>query len=318
MKKNWQSILTVIMAILLIVCLIQINSLTDRVNQLNTNFTSQINIVRDSINSISRSVNDSLEQQASILSDAVWEYGKIDLEKRTAEVEVTITPKEYDTNTHAYVSAGTQSFPLTLNNGSFAGTLQLPLFQETYLDKVRFVEGNDTRTEKLDWCVAPMNEALPSIYADLSFSYSQSTVKDGKCPVNLNGDLNVNIDGANGVEIESIVLAVSDGKNDIMRKDITNEVSSDCDGSMTPEAALSLASGESRYFYYSVNENLTLESNNKYTVYCELIDANGLCYRSELLELNVDDKSASLGDVTDCGSRASVYDSKGNLLYKEQ
>lgn len=45
MKKNWQSILTVIMAILLIVCLIQINSLTDRVNQLNTNFTSQINIV---------------------------------------------------------------------------------------------------------------------------------------------------------------------------------------------------------------------------------------------------------------------------------
>ena len=82
MKKNWQSILTVIMAILLIVCLIHINSLTDRVNQLNTNFTSQINIVRDSINSISRSVNDSLEQQASILSDAVWEYGKIDLEKR--------------------------------------------------------------------------------------------------------------------------------------------------------------------------------------------------------------------------------------------
>lgn len=66
MKKNWQSILTVIMAILLIVCLIQINSLTDRVNQLNTNFTSQINIVRDSINGISRSVNDSLEQQASI------------------------------------------------------------------------------------------------------------------------------------------------------------------------------------------------------------------------------------------------------------
>lgn len=40
--------------------------------------------------------------------------------------------------------------------------------------------------------------------------------------------------GANGVEIESIVLAVSDGKNDIMRKDITNEVSSDSDGSMTP------------------------------------------------------------------------------------
>lgn len=318
MKKNWQSILTVIMAILLIVCLIQINSLTDRVNQLNTNFTSQINIVRDSINNISRSVNDSLEQQASILSDAVWEYGKIDLEKRTAEVEVTITPKEYDTNTHAYVSVGTQSFPLTLNNGSFVGTLELPLFQETYLDKVRFVEGNDTRTEKLDWYFAPMDEALPSIYADLSFNYSQTTVKDGKCQVNLNGDLNVNIDGANGVQIENIVLAVSDGKNDIMRKDITNEVSSDRDGSMTPEAALSMASGESRYFYYSVNENLTLESNNKYTVYCELIDANGLCYRSELLELNVDDKSASLGDVTDCGSRASVYDSKGNLLYKEQ
>lgn len=318
MKKNWQNILMIIMAILLIVCLIQINSLTDRVNQLNTNFTSQINIVRDSINSISRSVNDSLEKQASILSDAVWEYGKIDLEKRTAEVEVTITPKEYDTNTHAYVSAGTQSFPLTLNNGSFVGTLELPMFQETYLDKVRFVEGNDTRTEKLDWCFAPMNEALPSIYADLSFSYSQATVKDGKCPVNLNGDLNVNIDGANGVQIENIVLAVSDGKNDIMRNDITNEVSSDRDGSMTPEAALSMASGESRYFYYSVNEDLTLESNNKYTVYCELIDANGLCYRSELLELNVDDKSASLGDVTDCGSRASVYDSKGNLLYKEQ
>lgn len=130
MKKNWQSILTVIMAILLIVCLIQINSLTDRVNQLNTNFTSQINIVRDSINNISWSVNDSLEQQASILSDAVWEYGKIDLEKRTAEVEVTITPKEYDTNTHAYVSAGTQSFPLTLNNGSFAALWNYRCFRK--------------------------------------------------------------------------------------------------------------------------------------------------------------------------------------------
>ena len=318
MKKNWQSILNVIMAILLVVCLVQINTLTERVNQLNTNLNSQISIVRESINSISWNVKDSLEQQASILSDAAWKYGKFDLEKRTAEVEVTITPKEYDTNTHAYVSAGTQSFPLTLNNGSFVGTLELPMFQETYLDKVRFVEGNDTRTEKLDWCFAPMNEALPSVYADLSFRYSQATVKDGKCPVNLNGDLNINIDGANGVEIKNIVLAVSDGKNDIMRKDITNEVSSDRDGSMTPEAALSMASGESRYFYYSVNENLTLESNNKYTVYCELIDANGLCYRSELLELNVDDKSASLGDITDCGSRASVYDSKGNLLYKEQ
>ena len=277
MKKNWQSILNVIMAILLVVCLVQINTLTERVNQLNTNLNSQISIVRESINSISWNVKDSLEQQASILSDAAWKYGKFDLEKRTAEVEVTITPKEYDTNTHAYVSAGTQSFPLTLNNGSFVGTLELPMFQETYLDKVRFVEGNDTRTEKLDWCFAPMNEALPSIYADLSFSYRQATVKDGKCPINLNGDLNVNIDGANGVEIENIVLAVSDGKNDIMRKDITNEVSSDRDGSMTPEAALSMTSGESRYFYYSVNEDLTLESNNKYTVYCELIDANELC-----------------------------------------
>lgn len=318
MKKNWQSILNVIMAILLVVCLVQINSLTERVNQLNTNLNSQISIVRESINSISWNVKDSLEQQASILSDAAWEYGKFDIEKRTAEVEVTITPKEYDTNTHAYVSAGTRSFPLELKNGSFVGVLELPMFQETYLDKVRFVEGNDTRTEKLDWCFAPMNEALPSVYADLSLRYSQATVKDGKCPVNLNGDLNINIDGANGVEIKSIVLTVSDGKNDIMRKDITNEVSSDRDGSMTPEAALSMASGESRYFYYSVNEDLALESNNKYTVYCELIDANELCYRSELLELNVDDKSASLGDVTDCGSRASVYDSKGNLLYKEQ
>lgn len=93
MKKNWQSILTVIMAILLIVCLIQINSLTDRVNQLNTNFTSQINIVRDSINNISWSVNDSLEQQASILSDAVCEYGKIDLEKERLRLRSRLRPR---------------------------------------------------------------------------------------------------------------------------------------------------------------------------------------------------------------------------------
>lgn len=325
MKKNWQSILTVIMAILLIVCLVQINSLTERVNQLNTNFSSQMNIVRESINSISWNVQNSLEQQASILSDSSWEYGEVNVAKKTAAVQISITPKEYDANTtHAYVSAGTRSFPLTLNSGSFVGTLELPLFQETHLDKVRFVEGNTTRTEKLDWYFMPANDKLARVYADFSYNYQLGQVKDGKRALSLTGDLNINIDNATEGQFKNVVLSMWENDKEIKHEDITAKISSGSDGASAVTGAngagtLIHESGDSLYFYYSIDEDFDLENGKTYTLYCEISDENGLCYRSTLWQLGLSEQGAEKdGDFADMGTAADIYDSKGNLLYKNE
>lgn len=65
-KINWKVILNLIMAILLVVCLVKLNNLTDEVNNLQSQLSywqSDVNNIRNDISSIYNNVDEHLKKE---------------------------------------------------------------------------------------------------------------------------------------------------------------------------------------------------------------------------------------------------------------
>ncbi len=325
MKKHWQSILNVIMAIMLISCLVQISEMKTTLNQLNNNFTHQIGIVRDSVNGISWSVSNTLKEQANLLADSTWEYGEMDLARQTATVDISLTPKEYNKNTtKATVFAKDKEYALTLQNGSFVGEVTLPLFEVTEISKVSFVEGNNVRTEDLNWTFEPCNDFLPQIWVDCGYNYNHGKVEDNAKEVRLQGDLNVDIDGhLDEYKFKSISLFACSGDKEVWRRDITEDIEgrdNNTDAFAASSVAVEIPAGNYRnaYYHYSFEEALAVPLGETYTIYCELVGADDLVYRSLLLAVEFDENGNAVDLGYDRSNQASIYDKDGNLLYAGQ
>lgn len=325
MKKHWQSILNVLMAIMLISCLVQISEMKTTLNQLNNNFTHQIGIVRDSVNSISWNVSNTLEEQANLLADSTWDYGEMDLANQTATVDISITPKEYNQNTtKATVFAKDKEYPLTLQNGSFVGEVTLPLFEVTQISKVSFVEGNNVRTEELNWTFEPCNDFLPQIWVDFGYSYNHGKVADNAKEVQMNGDLNIDINGnLDEYKFKNISLFAYSGEKEVWRRDITEELEGR-DNSVDVFAASSVVAEPiagnygNIYYHYNYVETLSVPLGETYAIYCELVGADGLVYRSLLLAIEFDENGNAVDLEYDHSNLTSIYDKDGNLLYAGQ
>lgn len=168
MKKNPAAIFAAVACLLSALCLYWVSSLQRNLDQNIGNLSSAI---YDQIGNISSSVYSALEQEASLLADSRWEYGRLDLETRTVPLYLFITPKTVTPGvTTATIFGKGDPIPLALTDGVFGATVRLDLFAQEELTRVVFTEGETQKIQALDWRLYPREDFLPAIQSRVPYT----------------------------------------------------------------------------------------------------------------------------------------------------
>ena len=301
MKKHFPLILSAIACVLAIFCLMQISDLKNQVNQLQNQLNNQDTQFREQMGAFTSQVESALEAEASILSSYDWTWGNLDQETLTAPLLFTAAPKEHTPGvTAANAIINGSPYPMTLQeNGSYALTLDWPLFETANLQRVTFQENGTERSEALNITETPFAQLSSIPYAhEMS---SSATIKDG----NLHYEADILVDnllygrGNDRNEAETVALiALRDGK-EIDRIDF--------DLDQMPRSAGHYECMESVEAKFSLPEGSTL------TLMVEVTDDWGFTYHLFLSEHQSD--GAQAAPLVD--SYIVIYDSQGNLLWDD-
>ena len=87
-------LIILVMAIMLIICFMRINSLSSEIDYLRDDYLSEDDILREQINSIYINVDEQLKKQASILTESSFTLGQLNTETQMVSVTIRIMPKE--------------------------------------------------------------------------------------------------------------------------------------------------------------------------------------------------------------------------------
>lgn len=335
MKKNLATILSVITCVLLVISLMQISGLRREVSSLRSRLSNEINQVDNRVSDIYTSVRTMLEEEANQLSQSDWEYGELDLKKRTAEVRCTITPKVYapDTTKASLILNG-EEVPMTYGGGQYAATVTLPLFEESRITQVMLDDAGTIRTQNLDWHFAPRYEALPSSYAGMSGS-AKGTPGQSEFTWDMEYTVHINVEQKGEFSLRSVDLVeVLDGK-EIGRLPVDlSEAGQQAyaqaaakageaipeNVSNGPAASTAYYPGSASFLYY-LDKTYRIPNGSELILYVDVVDGNGLRYRSFADGIAIASNGEPNDDRTDemrmfdFAEPIWIFDENGDVLY---
>ena len=304
MKERLKNILLIINTTLLIVCLVQMSNLKTDISNMRSNMGNQISNISTNINNSYSYIEEALEKEASIVSNAEWEFGNMDIEARTIEVKAYVIPKEYQPDvTQAFFICGDEEIPAEYNNGKYEVTMEVPLFEDVNIPSIIFKENEMIRTESLEWIFNPRNELLPFVYAyNLgSVGFGKSKDKENTGTWIFSGDLDIDIAAKDMEEFEvekAEIIRYIDEK-EVERIDINLS-------SMIDRTRIS----------HNWNPTFEIPYGSKHDIFVEVTMQCGLVYRAQISCCGMDEHGNPIEDNGALGSmEASIYDTEGNLLY---
>lgn len=193
-KRSWWPYFAmgaVLLVLLGLLCyyIAQLRSLENRVEGLNTSISMLDSQMQGSLGSIQAGIEDSLNQQASILSASDWQLGDYDMDTQTAEVHLSATPKTLTEDTRLYFvlspmtsSSNTLKQPITVegripategpSTGTFTAEVQVPMVQDFVVSVLLEQDGfRHTETISQQYGFSSMYVCTMTVWAD-SFSWS--------------------------------------------------------------------------------------------------------------------------------------------------
>lgn len=336
MKNKVLQIIAVIACILLVIDSFRITRLKNEINGLHLYINNQMNEVNRNIELVYSNIQNMLEKESNLLAVSEWEYGDINVEKRTASVYFKFVPKEYNPDiTKLTITCNDKDYDLRYENNQYIGNIELPLFSRNEINKVDMNDNGTIRTQKLNWNIEPRYEALPIFYSYLGGSWrgeqgSNEYTWLPQCSVI------INIEGKKDYQIKSVELVeIIDGK-EITRIpiDISTEGQKAYAESIrkshqpTPEFAEEMATEvggtfnrDLHYIYYLGNEH-RIKNGSSLELYVDVVDGNNLCYRSfvDCIAVKAD---GLLDDDFMCKMAAYssaepviIFDDKGNKIFE--
>ena len=266
MKKNLSQIVSVLACVLLVVCLFQISSLKNEMENLKNNMGNRLSNIEHSVNNIPVSIGSEIERQNSLLASSDWTFGAAKIDARTVAIQCVVVPKEYnpDTTTAALICNG-REYPMRLQNGAFSAEIPVSLFEESRVSAVQFEEGGALRTEKLDWYFSPRYDCLPIVYARFSGD-SVGRRKDSSFTQRYDGQIGVEVEWrGETVNIQSITLVeCMDGK-ELSRTDVPLNNTPFVIGNAHPERRMDNPS----QFYYPLKKDVPIPFGSSYEMYVD-------------------------------------------------
>lgn len=300
MKKNYLIPLQIITCILLVISIFRGCALENELQNVQNNLSNRISEVRSDVNNISYEISSTMEKEASLLAMAEWSYGAFDEEAKIVEIICKISPKEYTSETTAAVVYAGQEYPLTLDNGTFTGAVDIPVFEEAHLELVCFKDGENVRSESLDWYITPRSEYLLDVYAQFSGGQSYRRGEDVLI-ISYKGDIQVEvINKEDWDDIKKIELVEYMDDKEIARTNISYDDASTAS-------------------WCEWRKDVEIPFGSTYKVYVETVDNYGLHYHNLVLLEEID----SYGEPADDwewwhGAEADIYNAEGNPLYVKE
>lgn len=285
------------------------------------NLNNQIYYLKNEVNNISVEVQNEMQQQASLLADSAWEYGKADFITNEIELICKVMPKEYSPQkTTATLQVANKEYPMTLENGVYTATVKIPLVQQTTVLNVFFETDEVIRTEKIDWNISPRYDYLPLIYGRFEGSNTSQQGLDGSS-FHYEGTVRITVEGKqNDNKIQSLTLIeVLDGK-EIGRTPIDMGKKAQHEYAENEQAVYEEAfdSYEAGTYYYPLDKEFEIPRNSSLELYVEGVDSYGLHYRALAEVFSVDESGNPCYNDDQwmlIGAEPSIYDEEGNLLF---
>ncbi len=296
MKEKLPAIIAVISCILTVICLVQIADLNAQIKNLSSEVNTNLSNIRSDIVGISNTVADRMEQQSNLIADSLHAYaGDPDMDTLTVPFTYTVTPKEYDPqSTKASLTVGEKSYPMTLKNGSFTVTFDLPLFSSTVIDSVQLETNGVIQTQPIQAYFAPKDDFFPSVNASYS-GHSSITPKNDIATKVYSGNVTVDIKQSE-IAITSLVLYQS------MSGETTAITELPLDASGSVEYAMN-------------NTAIRIPYGEDLELYVEATDRYGLRYRSYIDRESIGTDGTPQKTEEFWVHSCQIYSADGEFLY---
>lgn len=325
MKKHG---MTIIIAAFCIFLLLKIASLKNDIADLRNEMNSQIFQVSDEVRNITSNVRVAMEEQNNLLSQQSWEYGAINIENKEVELHFSVFPKEYSPkDTKASLIYNGAEYPMVLEGNKFTVAMNIPLFEDSLIERVIFQENGVVRMQALDMSASPRYDCLPSIGATLYGSFEGTPTGD-ILTSHREGLIVIDIENKNhknpikevtlvtimdGKEIERIPVDLShEAQRAYLKKD-----SQDGNHYDLPSPS-DFANQEYFQLFYYIDKDEDIPFGSTLEWYIEVVDSYGLHYYALCDDVVVTkDGNPEIGEKKweNMGVESNVYDGEGKILY---
>ena len=322
MKKHLSTIVTVLALAIAVISQFRISNLQGEIRQMENRLNSSISNVQSNQSNAIAYMQQLMEKEASILTHTDFSLGELDLANKTFVFSGSVTPKEHQPGvTEAFLTVNGKAYPMQLANGVYTIQLDLPLFEEARVDKVEFHEGDVIRTETLDKQWSPRYELLPQINGRLSGS-GRGSAANGVYTWHREGEIRVSVEGkGQTIDVRSVaILEVLDGvevdRTEIPLTSTKSNRNEEPAPEPVPESGFTVRGSET--FYHEIDRDFNIPYGSTLELAVEVVDGNGLRYRTVLEHWSVNEKGENVDDDL-MGLRdlfEKILDDDGNILYE--
>ena len=322
MKKQLTTIVAVVALVIAVIAQFRISALQDEIRQLRNDLNNNLSMMRSDHSAAISYMEELMAKEASILTDTQFSLGALNIADRTFMLSGSVTPKEHQLGvTEAFLTVNGKAYPMQLANGVYTIQLDLPLFEEARVDKVEFHEGDVIRTETLDKQWSPRYELLPQINGRLSGS-GRGSAANGVYTWHREGEIRVSVEGkGQTIDVRSVaILEVLDG-SEVARTEIPltstkSNRNEEPAPEPVPESGFTVRGSET--FYHEIDRDFNIPYGSTLELVVEVVDGNGLRYRTVLEHWSVNEKGENVDDDL-MGLRdlfEKILDADGNILYE--
>lgn len=293
MKTKHLTLLLILSLILNAYAILRIGSLNRDLFQQGNQLQSQLQGMDSQINGISYTIEQKLNEQASLLSSHTLDFGDMDPETFKVPVQVTVMPKRLEQGTIAKLIINGQEAIMTPGSSyALVGTVEVSVFEELH-PTIVFENGDVKELENL-MAYGPLRyDYLPNMGANYNGQISN--------PPNTNkwrfqGEVHIALDpNKYKTDVKSVkLLELLDG---VPVK--------------SHETALNMD------IIIPLNEEITIEKGQSYELMAVMEDANGLIYNHYVEGFYLDPSSGFNGDYGQ-GERITILDSNGKVLFTSE
>ncbi len=288
----------IISLLLSVVMLIMIINLGGEIEELSLKLTNTQNDLANKINELESFIKHSQEEQASILASYDWEYVNEDRQNRNVTVKVCVAPKEYSTTTEAFFVCNGTEYPMTLENGTFTGSIEASFADKIAVSQFIFKDGDKVRAEAVDFDASPKYKYLADIYAEFAGSYG-STLEKEVPKFTLEGDMIAEIHSEDAdFEFKKVELSIHVNDKEVKRILLNKD-----------EHTAPL------YYRTTLNEEYDVKYGDTVSMYIEAVDSFNWKYRTLAGGVTVVSEGEMAEDMAI--GMTEIYNEKGELLFED-
>lgn len=324
MKKHLSTIVTVLALVIAVISQFRISNLQSEIQQLENHLNNSISMLQSNQSAALSRMQELMEQEASILTHTDFSLGEMDLADKTFVLSSNVTPKEHQPGvTEAFLTVNGKAYPMQLTNGVYTLQLDQPLFEEVRVDKVEFQEGDVIRTETLNEQWMPRYRFLPEVSGRLSGS-GRGSAANGVYTWHREGEVRINVEGkGQTIDVRSVTLieeldGVEVGRTDISLTSTESNRRKNAKEEPAPPPTSGIQVDGTESFYHMIDREFNIPFGSTLELVAEVVDGNGLRYRTVLEYWAVNEKGEPVDDDY-IGLRdlfEQILDADGNVLYE--